>query len=477
MLIPIYYAKDAQVRLRTLLNDIEKEKKRSEATEIETKPETLKTFKNKFYTLTSDLMNALREILIALKQHSDTFSWIRHAQDIAMQIELGNRDLKDADIDGLEQIVNRVLGAYGEEDLLSLNNRYYYESRFIDMYGQYVYNTDFDQQILRNMVEHIKTRQDRRINVIDASMRNAQNMSRFKSYGDEEKIRTFALGAPEEMLEHYKNAGFDRIALGNLKGSTVSNEVFDVLMLSPYITIQKTSDRILEKKEKDMIKETIKYLRPGGYLILSLPRFRFYKDICTILAKGYKNIQVRKSADLDHGKFLYVLAERKANKEDMKEIDKDVYNLLRSAHSNEEIETVVDKPFEDVFLPDGEMEVKMFRGSILNKDELVSIFNSSPCMNQFLKGQRVNAESERKREPLLPFTTGQLGLVLTSGALDGIIDEGNGHYHVVKGRVVKDKQTSRDEDEDSNSITFTETVANRVEITAITADGTIKRLA
>lgn len=477
MLIPIYYAKDAQVRLRTLLNDIEKEKKRSEATEIETKPETLRTFKNKFYTITSDLMNALREILHVFKQHSDTFNWILRAQDIVTQIELGSRDLKEADLEGLQQIVSRVLGGYGEEELRPLNNRYYYESRFVDMYGQYVYNTDFDQQVLRNLVEHIKTRQDRRINVIDVSMRNPHNMTYFKSYGDEDNIRTFALGAQEEMSDHYKNAGFDRIALGTLKGSHVSNEVFDVLMLSPYITIQKTSERLLEKKEKDMIKETIKYLRPGGYLILALPRFRFYKDICTMLAKGYKNIQVRRSADLDHGKFLYILAERKLNKEEMKEVDKDVYSLLRSAHSNENIETVIDKPFEDVFLPDGELEIKMFRGSILNKDELASIFNSSPCMSQFLNSQRVDAENQKKREPLLPFTTGQLGLVLTSGALDGIIDEGNGHYHVVKGRVVKDKQTDRNEDEDSNSITFTETVANRVEITAITADGTIKRLA
>lgn len=477
MLIPIYYAKDAQVRLRTLLNDIEKEKKRAEATEIEIKPETLKTFKNKYFSLTSDLMNALREILTVFKQHSDTFNWIRRAQDIAMQIELGNRDLKEADMDDLEQIVSRVLSGFGEEDLPLLNNRYYYESRFVEMYAQYVYNTDFDQQVLRNMVEHINTRSERRIHVLDASMRNAQNMAHFKSYGDENNIRTYALGAPEDMADHYRNSGFDRIALGTLKGSTVSNEVFDVMMLSPYITVQKASERLLEKKEKDMIKETIKYLRPGGYLILALPRFRFYKDICTIIAKGYKNVQIRKSAEFDHGKFLYILAERKANKEEMKEIDKDIYNLLRSAHSNENIKTVIDEQFEDVFLPDGELEVKMFRGSILNKDELASILNSSPCMSQFLAEQRIDVENEGKREPLLPFTTGQLGLVLTSGALDGIIDEGNGHYHVVKGRVVKDKQTSRDEDEDSNSITFTETVANRVEITAITADGTIKRLA
>ncbi len=346
---------------------------------------------------------------------------------------------------------------------------------FIEMYGQYVHNTDFDQQILNSMVEAIKTRQDRRINVIDASMRNPHNMGNYKSYG--RNARTFALGVAEDMADFYKHATFDRIALGGLKGSTVSNEVFDVLMLSPHITIQKTSERLLEKKEKDMIKETVKYLRPGGFLILALPHFRFYKDICTILAKAYKNIQIRKSADLDRGKFIYILAERKLNKEEMKEVDKDVYNLLRSAHSNQKFDNVIDEPFNEVYLPDGELDVKTFRGSILNKDELANILNSSPCMSAFLKDQRYASESDTTREPLLPFTTGQLGLVLTSGALDGIIDEGNGHYHVVKGRVVKDKQSNRDEDRETNQITFTETVANRVEITAITADGTIKRLA
>lgn len=475
MLIPIHYAKDAQVRLRALLSDIEREMKRAENTEIETTPETVKTFKNKFYTLTSDLMNALREILIVFKNHHDTMNWIRRATDIVMQIELSKRDLKDADIEETKTIVNRVLNAYGEDELPSLNNRYYYNERFADLYGQYIYNTDFNQTVLRNIVKHIKTRHDRRINVIDASMRNPNNMSEYKSYG--QNIRTFALGVSEDLAASYKNADYDRIALGGLRGSTVSNEVFDVLMLSPYITISKTSERLLEKKEKDMIRETVKYVRPGGFLILALPRFRFYQDICAILAKAYKNIQVRISADQDNGKLLYILAERKINREDMKEVDKDSYNLLRSAHSNENFSNVIDKEFEDVFLPDGELEIKTFRGSVLNKDELASIFNSSPCMTEFLNEQLSSSGSDAQREPLLPFTTGQLGLVLTSGALDGIIDEGNGHYHVVKGRVVKDKQLDRDEDGETNQITFTETVANRVEITAITADGTIKRLA
>lgn len=475
MFIPVFYAKDAKIRLNTLLADIEREIKRSESTEIETTEDTLKTFKNKYYTITSDLMNALREILSVFKNHPDTFNWIRHAQDIVTQIELSNRDLKESNLEELKDIISRVLAAYGEEDLPSLNNRYYYDSKFIEMYGQYVHNTDFDQQVLNSMVQAIKTKKDRRINVIDASMRSPHNMGNFKSFG--QNIRTFALGVAEDMADFYRHANFDRIALGGLKGSTVSNEVFDVLMLSPHVTISKTSERLLEKKEKDMIKETVKYLRPGGFLILALPHFRFYKDICTVMARAYKNIQIRKPDHQDGGKFIYILAERKSSKEEMKEVDKDVYNILRSAHSNQKFDNVIDKPFEEVYLPDGELDIKQFRGSILNKDELADILRTSPCMTDFLNEQKYASASETNREPLLPFTTGQLGLVLTSGALDGIIDEGNGHYHVVKGRVVKDKQLNRDEDRETNQITFTETVANRVEITAITADGTIKRLA
>ena len=77
--------------------------------------------------------------------------------------------------------------------------------------------------------------------------------------------------------------------------------------------------------------------------------------------------------------------------------------------------------------------------------------------------------------PLLPFNMGQIGLVLTSGCLDGVVEEYEGQYHAIKGMVtkVRDFNNSR-EDNDETSI---ETISNKVQINLLTPDGKFIELA
>ena len=70
---------------------------------------------------------------------------------------------------------------------------------------------------------------------------------------------------------------------------------------------------------------------------------------------------------------------------------------------------------------------------------------------------------------------GQIGLVLTSGCLDGVVEEYEGQYHAIKGMVtkVRDFNNSR-EDNDETSI---ETISNKVQINLLTPDGQFIELA
>lgn len=70
---------------------------------------------------------------------------------------------------------------------------------------------------------------------------------------------------------------------------------------------------------------------------------------------------------------------------------------------------------------------------------------------------------------------GQIGLVLTSGCLDGVVEEYEGQYHAIKGMVtkVRDFNNSR-EDNDETSI---ETISNKVQINLLTPDGKFIELA
>ena len=108
---------------------------------------------------------------------------------------------------------------------------------------------------------------------------------------------------------------------------------------------------------------------------------------------------------------------------------------------------------------------------------LATYFFLKQKVSKFLspENQKVEKLDETIKNPLLPFNIGQLGLVLTSGCLDGIVEEGDGYSHLIKGRV--SKQTIEVETEKNNNIEITETTVNKVEINVLLPNGEFKVLA
>ena len=91
-------------------------------------------------------------------------------------------------------------------------------------------------------------------------------------------------------------------------------------------------------------------------------------------------------------------------------------------------------------------------------------------INNFLNNQ-TQPLVIKDQSPLLPFNIGQVGLVLTSGCLDGIVEEVDGIYHVIKGMTTKLSETKTEVSEDNNQVKSTETISNQVKINVFTADG------
>ena len=77
----------------------------------------------------------------------------------------------------------------------------------------------------------------------------------------------------------------------------------------------------------------------------------------------------------------------------------------------------------------------------------------------------------KDQSPLLPFNIGQVGLVLTSGCLDGVVEEVDGVYHVIKGMTTKLTTTQTEVSETDNKVKSTETISNQVKINVFTANG------
>lgn len=270
--------------------------------------------------------------------------------------------------------------------------------------------------------------------------------------------------------EHVTKAG-----KGELKGSKIKNDAFDVIVakcsIKPTLELNMRLNAI-SKYEKEFILNVNKYLRPNGIMMFVIPYYRMHKDICEHIAKYYRNVKVVKSvgAYWQEKKYIYIYGQ----KSDSKVMDQDIYEKLRACMNPDSIEEFNPHMELGFNLPKTHIPIDLFKGSVLDMEELHDIVNHSGALDAFFETQTVEKVGESSTRPLLPFNIGQLGLVLTSGCLDGIIDEGDGHYHLVKGKVSKKSDiTSTIED---GRINESETISNRVEINILLPNGEFKTL-
>ena len=120
-----------------------------------------------------------------------------------------------------------------------------------------------------------------------------------------------------------------------------------------------------------------------------------------------------------------------------------------------------------------------FKSSSITEEDVIDLLNKKTIelskMHQASTSSIFIPEDVDIRHPLIPFSPGQLGLVLVSGYIDGIVDEGDGYYHVIKGTCQKDDKENRYTDDNGNRILET-TTSNITSVEAILADGTIVTL-
>lgn len=460
MLIAEYYLEDAQVRLENLSKNI----KRIANKEVEEDVRTTQfsTELEKVKRAVNDLDNALIEYRAITSNGSYSRAIVT---ELSQQLRELIKIIKDAENrEGMYAVANEINAfleliearkEYLTRDSIDLNKTdiQFYSSNRTRKFAVYTNRQigkafELNEQPLR--VLDVAPAYDSTLGIMKDVIPNAT---------------LYAVNYSSAMPKD----NYDRVALGTMRGSTISNEVFDVLYLTPEIRYSNNDSTFLVKKEKDTLKDSIKYLRPGGALVLIMPYYRFYRDIATFLAQHFENFQV---ASLDDHNAVMVMATKRTLR--TKELPQEDYKKIRSIRHNklpilEEIE------LEHVKLPNIELELKIFRGSVLNEDELQDNIQHSGCMESFWKEQMDSGENQDEQAPLLPFTIGQIGLVLTSGCLDGVIDEGDGHKHVVKGRVIKRVSTERTTDD--KSVTYEETSSNHIEINVILPDGTHKSLA
>lgn len=258
-----------------------------------------------------------------------------------------------------------------------------------------------------------------------------------------------------------------RVIKGELKGSLITNNYFDVLFLNPAIGYSEEKDyfgNVAEPKERTAIKTCMKYLRPDGVVFITIPYTRLMQNFALYLSKALSNVQVVKfnNGDDELKRITIIGTKNKSTAIS----DSDLYNSLKNFNYDkallvEDLNNIYDIPTEVLTL-------ELFRGSELDVIDVLNATNNN-MLDSFLEAQ-TDPLVDKDQTPLLPFNMGQVGLVLTSGCLDGVIEEMPGINHVIKGMTTK-VLTIKEEELEDNKVKNTETINNRVKINVFTADG------
>ena len=347
---------------------------------------------------------------------------------------------------------------------------YDYPYEYARVFCEFGHGAEMTAQDMLNIKDAISWKYEH-MNVLEISVKCGDLATFIKQ--EEPEADVYGIDTYKDVTSNNRH-NYKRLISGALKGATISKGVFDVVYCLPKIDMDLIQVKGVNiRLEKESLLRSTDYVRENGVMIFGIPYYRMYKDICEYLCRNYDQIQIVKSDDDTYG-MVYIIGKKRTNPIALFEIDRQTYLSLRRLPFT--YKCMKNDKLTKYDIPAQRLTIEKFRGSELSEQEVEEFFQNSSVTKSFWKSQTIEKLSESSARPLLPFNVGQLGLILTSGCLDGIIDEGDGCCHAVKGRVVK-KNYVTETGRTSGEVQLTTTYANRVEINVFLPDGTYKSLA
>ncbi|WP_139995009.1 hypothetical protein [Kurthia sp. Dielmo] len=265
-------------------------------------------------------------------------------------------------------------------------------------------------------------------------------------------------------------AYYDHKAIGSMMGSHIDHDAFDAAVVIPRISYHRSDTAVSAflQEYKD-IQQITRYLRSDdGLLIYGIPSYRLSHNIATYLAKNYHDIQFVRKDRRNNDFYLFIIAKR--NKMVLIEDAPMSPDDIRKAAQYSEEQTFEATKDAKYSAPLIEKVPKNFRGSLMSRTDIETLLTQTSRSYDRLEQEELNTGVSESTTPLLPFNTGQIGMVLTSGLLNGFVEEGNDQRHLVKGRTVRRSSTRTKYETDGSEKEVTIS-SSHVQIHLIMPDG------
>lgn len=326
-----------------------------------------------------------------------------------------------------------------------------------------------------------------------ASMSILNNYKSLEETEPEDYPKIEAYGIYSEaygQFQDFERTNYKNVAVGYMDKIICTAAAFDVVDMNYYDDCD--YDLVNEDGKKSIetgikyLERNLRYLKDGGYLLITIPRSCISKKFISMLANN-GDVIMEYGKDEDNIQHVMIMFQRIYSSSDMAGVRYRAYR--RMFHDDDHFDAVCN--MRDVIMPEQD-SLDRFNESEVRK---INIFKGDkPDIEMFLNiMSNSNAFDPRSEEfvvkpmPLLPLTKGQVGQILVSGNLNGVIDEGNGYKHIIKGSVAADRMSlpveyapMTDVEEYRGTGYYTrktvEYRSNTVHVTILTADGEVKYL-
>lgn len=271
-----------------------------------------------------------------------------------------------------------------------------------------------------------------------------------------------------------------------IESMVIQNDAVSLLYLNPPydFTMKGMDDESADRKEWTELFRNTRYLMEKGLMIYVIPSYRYAdKRIARFLATHFYNVGVMRFSDEDYDDYsqCVFIGNKKSGKH--KEFNQKLFDFLTQMESDEFVQEKV-TPIDKFVLanktwnvPTGIEELKTFYTKLANKSDFVEGIRNSKGFQGFMNRSKPK-QLEIGGNPILPLNSGQLALLLASGAVNGEIGEGD-NYHLIQGLEIVKKipNEERKTNDDGSTTTITKIRTKReVSVKVICPDGLIRKL-
>lgn len=291
-----------------------------------------------------------------------------------------------------------------------------------------------------------------------------------------------------------------KVARGDFARCTISNAVFSVLYLNPPYDWSIESDGIKgDRQEKIFLRDSHRYLAPGGLLIYLIPQYVLDESIAKMLVYRFEDIEVfRFPGELyDVYKQVVIFAVKKEEPNLDEGYKSDVERLLLKASIGPALTelSMLESPKYEIPSFKWGSTVPLFRSGIIDLDDLEEAARHSSLFEKVRYLTSLDSKTITGRPPL-DLRSGHVGNMLAAGQLDGEVVElpcgikrslrfarrfkkpllpspFSLTAHLVKGTVYRDEIVSYeyDDEEAGGGVTERRKSVVRVKINCLAADG------